>query len=79
MPGLFESELVFSESPVSKSMSSTHNSQTPAVAPGGGNGGNPEITSGLVPDTMVEIVEITSALAHHTFCNWFNENFNGIS
>ena len=38
-----------------------------------------DITAGLVPNTMVEIVEKTSALAHHTFSNWFNENFNGIS
>ena len=38
-----------------------------------------DITAGLVPNTMVEIVKIPSALAHHTFCNWFKENFNGIS
>ena len=38
-----------------------------------------EITSGLVPNTMGEMVEITSALVHHTFCNWFKENFNAIS
>ena len=38
-----------------------------------------DITAGLVPNTMVEIVIIPSALAHHTFCNWFKENFNGIS
>ena len=38
-----------------------------------------QITAGLVPNTMVEIVEKTSALAHHTFCNWFKDNFNDIS
>ena len=38
-----------------------------------------DITAGLVPNTMVEIVEIALALANHTFGNWFNENFSGIS